>query len=175
MERLRLHFLFGEDCWYDGPEEDIPRIEQQIKEHIGLIGEGRYTIRLLTDEKDPLLRHVYVEDLATIDGSIDITTIPCHVTQEIPRCTVWIDPPSKEGSLPFIQHYTEYFQFYLNNGMYYNVRYWKTFDQIELHRPTPLASHRYEYLSCLLKEQEQDQEQEQEQEREQEQDQEQDQ
>ena len=148
---LRLHFLFGDDVFYHGPVESVESVESVIRIHLGLVEEERYVIRLLTDEQDPSVRYVLVEDRVISDAIFDSKCLPCYVTKERPRCTVWIDPPLKPHSnSSYISiFYTEYFQFYVNDGSFYTVKYWKSFDDIDLLYPTPLVRARYDYLlSC---------------------------
>ncbi len=141
---IRLHFLFGDDIWYDGPPEENS-MKALVRSHLQL-EEDRYVIRFLHDEQDPLVRYVLVEDLAITDPPFDVDSLPCYVTAERPRCTIWIDPP--DDVMPF---YTEYYQFYLNDGLHRNSRYWKPFEGIELHCRTALAEARYHYLAHLYR------------------------
>lgn len=148
---IRLHFLFGEDIIYEGDHEDVVSIRAIIRRHLGLVCEERYVIQLLTDELDPSVRYVLVEDRAILDHPFNVGSLPCYVTKERPRCTIWIDPPEKTKTSYIGSFYTEYFQFYVNNGSFYTVKYWKLFNNMELLYPTPLAQARYDYLlSCHL-------------------------
>ena len=149
---LRLHFLFGNDVIYDGPVEDTDSIQQFILDTLGLAGKDRYIVCLFTDEHDPLLRHIYIEDRAISETPFDVGTLPCYVTKESPRCTIWINPPNKseDSQYGLNTYYTEYYQYYsfstLTGSSHHTVKYWRTFDYIELLRPTPLAVARYKYL-----------------------------
>jgi hypothetical protein len=146
---IRLHFLFGPDIQYDGPVEDVSAMDRLIREHLGLVGDDRYAIQLLRDEADPSVRYVLVEDRAVSHEPFFPRTLPCYLTQAIPRRTIWIDPPMTADGSPWETHYIEYYQFWNNDGTVHTVQYWKPFEMLEMHHPTLLAMARYEYLrSC---------------------------
>ena len=175
---LYLHFLCGDSIYCDPSlKEDPAGIELLAREHLGVEDKDRYSVQLLSDEDDPLRIHVYVEDLAAQDRYMDMDKFPSWVSRELPRRTVWINPPNMdeklgtERSCPWNTHYTEYYQVYHPNyekNNFYTVKYWKQFEDIELYDPTGLALARYHYLREQKKEKEtqqgqQEQEQEQEQ------------
>jgi len=163
---LQLHFLFGESLFCEeSVKEDRDHLEQIARNHLQIEDRDRYLIQLLPDESDPHVIHVLAEDLAAHDRYVDMDTFPCWVSPQIPRRTVWLNPPNieekvgPERSCPWNTHYTEYYQIYhenYNKNNLYTVKYWKQFEDIELYHPTSLAIARYQYLQEQGRKQEQD-------------------
>lgn len=163
---LQLHFLFGDSLHCDPSlKEDRMGLERLAREHLGVEDTDRYSIQLLPDEQDPLLIHVLVEDVVSQDRYVDMEQFPSWVSPDLPRRTVWLNPPSieekvgTERSCPWNTHYTEYYQIYhanYNQNNLYTIKYWKQFEDIEMYHPTSLALARYQYLREKKEEEERD-------------------
>jgi hypothetical protein len=148
----------------------------RIRAHLGLEEDPvRYGIRLLPDPDEPATQWVIVDDrIQSIDFS-GIKKFPSYVSKEIPKRTVWINPPiekdedkdenkdenkdeegdgasrafTKKKYYPWNACYMEYFQLYCPEHpeqQTLTIRYWKTFEQLEMIHPTDLANARYEWL-----------------------------
>lgn len=158
---LCLHFLFGDSVFCDESLKDNPtQLEKIAREHLKVDDNDLYSIKLIHDTHDHSLIHVLVEDIAMHDAYIDMDNFPCWVSRKEPRRTVWINPPSyeekigTEQSCPWNTHYTEFYQIYRPNydrNYRYTVKYWKSFENIEVYRPTNLAMARYHYLKMQKK------------------------
>lgn len=163
---LQLHFLFGDSLICDPSlKDDHVGLEHLAREHLHVEDTDRYLVKLLSDEQDPFCIHVFVEDLAARDQYVDMKQFPSCVSQELPRRTVWLNPPcieekvGTERSCPWNTHYTEYYQIYHANydqNNLYTIKYWKEFEEIEMYHPTGLARARYQYLQGKKEDEERD-------------------
>lgn len=160
---LCLHFLIGDCVWFDGEIEEKERMDTVIREHLGVTDTVRYIIHRIVDEEDPKLIHVWVEDRVISTNYDNANHFPRSVSEERPRRTVWVNPPTEESGdekrpYPWNTHYTEYFQVFYNgfeqNGVYniYTVKYWERIDDLEMYDPTELAVARKEHLQSLAQE-----------------------
>jgi len=164
---ITLRFLFAEPlCVEESVEEKA--LFPLIRSHLGLEDDPvRYGIRLLPDPDEPATQWVIVDDRIQSTGFSGIKKFPSYVSKEIPKRTVWINPPMEEDEedeededdgtggftkkkyYPWNACYTEYFQLYYPEHpeqQTFTIRYWKTFEQLEMIQPTDLAKARYEWL-----------------------------
>ena len=150
-----LHFFMGDSIWFDGEWEEKERMEQIVISHLNLSQSTHYLIHRIRDNDDPSVVHIWVDDRVGCTSYDNVQPLPCCVSEEQSRRTVWIDPPlkGKDGNTlpyPWNAHYVEYYQIYHKDVTpLYTVKYWESMEMVEMYDPTDLAVARLAYLRSL--------------------------
>lgn len=157
-----LYFLFSEPLHTDVSITDLPTIHELIFRHLTLEPSDRYLIHTLPHPTESNSYYIFIDDLASVERLTDIHRFPSSVSRERNRRTIWINPPSSEEKMgyerntPWNTHYTEYFQIFIRSPFsdqnIHTIKYWKSFQDLEMYDPTPLAIARHRYLQSLIEE-----------------------
>ena len=154
---MSIFFLETPLLLNDPLEKD--KLEEHIRCHLNVHDVDRYPIQLFPHELENSY-YAFVEDIASLDLLADTDTFTHVVSEECPRRTVWINPPTitdEQGNKQLYwkldYHYIEYFQLFIKNRVY-TIKCMALFEHLELCNSTPLAIARYDHLKRVREERE---------------------